>query len=118
MPVSNSSSPEHPSRLLVVDDDINNRLSLSRRLARRGYQVDTAEGGAEALDKLLGEHYDLVLLDQMMPEMSGIDLLRLLRATHSQTDLPVIMVTALDENETMAQALEEVVQGILLLILH
>ena len=42
-----------------------------------------------------------------MPEMSGIDLLRLLRATHSQTDLPVIMVTALDENETMAQALEE-----------
>jgi diguanylate cyclase (GGDEF)-like protein len=107
LPASNPTHPEPPSRLLVVDDDFHNRLSLSRRLERRGYRVDTAEGGAEALDKLLGEHYDLVLLDQMMPEMSGIDLLRLLRATHSQTDLPVIMVTALDENEMMAQALEE-----------
>ena len=99
--------PETASHLLVVDDDENNRLSLSRRLARRGYRVDTAEGGAEALDKLLNEHYDLVLLDQMMPEMSGLDLLRLLRATHSSAELPVIMVTALDENEAMAHALEE-----------
>jgi diguanylate cyclase (GGDEF)-like protein/PAS domain S-box-containing protein len=93
--------------LLLVDDEINNRISLSRRLERRGYSVETAEGGGEALDKLLREHYDLVLLDQMMPGMSGLDLLKLLRASYSETELPVIMVTALDENQAMAQALEE-----------
>lgn len=90
-----------------MDDEANNRVSLSRRLERRGYEVETAEGASEALDKLFRAHYDLVLLDQMMPEMSGLDLLRLLRATYSETELPVIMVTALDENQAMAEALEE-----------
>lgn len=92
---------------MVVDDEFNNRLALSRRLTRRGYSVDTAEGAAEALDKLLRQQYDLVLLDQMMPGMSGLDLLKLLRATYSPTELPVIMVTAVDENETMAEALNQ-----------
>jgi CheY-like chemotaxis protein len=70
-----------PSRLLVVDDEVASRTALSRRLEKRGYQVDTAEGGAEALDKILRQRFDLILLDQMMPGMNGLDLLRLLRAT-------------------------------------
>ncbi|MEI9813187.1 MAG: EAL domain-containing protein [Acidobacteriota bacterium] len=102
-----SSQPPEQHRLLVVDDEFHNRLALSRRLARGGYAVDTAEGGAEALDKILRDHYDLVLLDQMMPGMSGVDLLKLLRATYSPVDLPVIMVTGIDEKETMVEALEE-----------
>jgi diguanylate cyclase (GGDEF)-like protein/PAS domain S-box-containing protein len=97
---------ENPSRLLVVDDDFNNRDMLSRRLARRGYSVDVAEGGREALNKILREPYDLVLLDQMMPGMSGLDLLRLLRATYSPSELPVIMVTAVDQSQTMVEALD------------
>lgn len=95
------------NRLLVVDDEFASRTALSRRLSRRGFAVDTAEGAGEALDKLLRDRYDLVLLDQMMPGMSGMDLLRLLRATYSPTELPVIMVTAVDQNERLVEALEE-----------
>lgn len=103
-------SPEHPAgagRLLVVDDDFNNRDMLSRRLARRGYSVEVAESGPLALEKILRENYDLILLDQMMPGMSGLDLLRLLRATYSQSELPVIMVTAVDQSESVVEALTE-----------
>ncbi len=99
--------PEHPSRLLVVDDDLASRTSLAARLEKRGYAVDGAEGASAALEKILREHYDLVLLDQRMPEMSGLDLLRLLRATHSETDLPVIMVTGADDHGTIVAALHE-----------
>jgi diguanylate cyclase (GGDEF)-like protein/PAS domain S-box-containing protein len=95
----------HPDRLLVVDDDSNNRDMLSRRLARKGYAVDVAEDGPTALEKISQAHYDLVLLDQMMPGMSGLDLLRLLRATYSANDLPVIMVTAVDQTDTVVEAL-------------
>src|SRR5579862_3482537 len=78
---------------------------LSRRLVRRGYAVDVAEDGNTALEKINRAHYDLVLLDQMMPGMSGLDLLQLLRATYSASDLPVIMVTALDQSQTVVDAL-------------
>jgi diguanylate cyclase (GGDEF)-like protein len=93
-------------KLLVVDDDANNRDMLSRRLIRRGYEVDVAEDGQAALDKVLRENYDLVLLDQMMPGMSGLDVLRLLRGTYSQSDLPVIMVTAIDQSQAVVEALD------------
>jgi diguanylate cyclase (GGDEF)-like protein len=102
---SESSPPPVSSRLLVVDDNPNNRNMLSRRLSRRGYAVEVAESGPEALEKINRAHYDLVLLDQMMPGMSGLDLLRLLRATHSQSELPVIMVTPGDNRQSMVDAL-------------
>jgi len=88
-----------------VDDDANNRDMLSRRLVRRGYSVEVAESGQEALEKIEAAQYDLVLLDQMMPGMSGLDLLRLLRATRSQIELPVIMVTAVDHSQFVVDAL-------------
>jgi len=99
--------PEQPNRLLVVDDDFASRTALSKRLKGRGYTVDTADGGVAALDKILHDHYDLILLDERMPEMSGLDLLRLLRATHSETDLPVIMVTGVDDKSSIVDALHE-----------
>lgn len=105
-PTPEANLPES-RRLLVVDDEPHTRLGLSRRLMRRGYAVETAEGGPDALDKLLRDRYDLVLLDQCMPGMSGVDLLKLLRATYSPSDLPVIMVTGVDENALMAEALDE-----------
>jgi diguanylate cyclase (GGDEF)-like protein len=91
--------------LLVVDDNSNNRDMLSRRLIRHGYAVEVAENGPEALAKINQAHYDLVVLDQMMPGMSGLDLLRLLRATYSQSELPVIMVTAVDNTQSVVDAL-------------
>jgi CheY-like chemotaxis protein len=92
-------------RLLVVDDDENNRDMLSRRLARQGYSVEVADSGRDAIEKITAAQYDLVLLDQMMPGMSGLDLLRLLRATFSPSELPVIMVTAVDQRQTLVEAL-------------
>ena len=95
-----------PCKLLVVDDNPQNRDLLRRRLTGSGYQVEVAEDGAEALEKINQAHYDLVLLDQVMPGMSGLDLLRLLRATHSASELPVIMVSALGDSEVIVDAFD------------
>jgi diguanylate cyclase (GGDEF)-like protein len=95
-----------PCKLLVVDDNPQNRDLLLRRLTGSGYRVEVAEGGAEALEKINQAHYDLVLLDQVMPGMSGLDLLRLLRATHSPSELPVIMVSALNDSEAIVDAFD------------
>ena len=72
-----------------MDDEESNRDMLSRRLTRQGYTVEVAAGGFEALERINSSAYDLVLLDQTMPGMTGLDLLRLLRATFSSCDLPV-----------------------------
>jgi len=80
--------------LLVVDDDAMNRDMLSRRLARQGYTVAVAEDGERALKMIEGQTFDLVLLDIMMPGVSGLQVLEILRQRHSMADLPVIMATA------------------------
>ncbi len=92
--------------LLLVDDEAMNRDALSRRLARRGYTVLTAESGASALEMIGAHRVDAVLLDVMMPGMSGLETLRRLRESRSVSDLPVIMVTAKDRAEDVVEALE------------
>jgi len=92
-------------RLLVVDDDANNRAALARRLTQRGYTVEVADDGPHALARIPHGRYDLVLLDQMMPGMSGLEVLRRLRTTYSQNELPVIMVTGVDQGQMVAEAL-------------
>lgn len=93
------------SRLLVVDDEMLNRDMLSRRLTRCGYAVEVAENGEQALGMIRRRSVDLILLDSMMPGMSGVDLLKLLRATYSPDELPVIMVTALSDSDRIVEAL-------------
>jgi diguanylate cyclase (GGDEF)-like protein len=93
-----------PCKLLVVDDNPANRDLLLGSLAYRGYQIEIAENGEQALDKINRAHYDLVLLDQIMPGISGLDLLRLLRATYSPSQLPVIMVGAVEDSEAIVDA--------------
>jgi len=93
------------TKLLVVDDEELNRDVLSRRLTRAGYQVEAASTAREALEKLEGHAYDLVLLDNMMPGMSGVDMLKMLRGTYTASELPVIMVTALSESEKVVESL-------------
>src|SRR5688572_22670144 len=80
--------------LLVVDDNEPNRDALSRHLRRQSYLVTAAADGHEALALIAGNRYDLVLLDVEMPGMSGLEGLTRLRTAHSDTELPVIMVTA------------------------
>jgi len=93
-------------RLLVVDDDAMNRDMLSRRLARQGYTVAVAEDGEQALKMIEGQKFDLVLLDIMMPGVSGLQVLDILRQRYSMADLPVIMATAKDESSDIVEALK------------
>jgi DNA-binding response OmpR family regulator len=92
--------------LLVVDDSPANRDLLSRRLERKGFRVIVAEDGQRALDILATSRVDLVLLDVMMPGMTGLEVLRKLRETRAPSALPVVMVTARTESEDVVEALE------------
>lgn len=94
-------------RLLLVDDDAMTRQFMSARLTRQGYDIAVAEDGYRALSLLEGEQFDLLLLDIMMPGMSGIDVLTQVRRKFSMLSLPVIMVTANDLEESMVEALEK-----------
>ncbi len=92
--------------ILVVDDNPNNRDLISRRLERSGYRVSVAEDGSQALDKLEREDPDLVVLDVMMPGISGTEVLRLVRKQKTQLQLPIIMATAKDQSEDIVHALD------------
>jgi len=92
-------------RLLIVDDSETNRDMLARRLERRGYLLATAAHGQEALEMIADTHFDLILLDVMMPGMSGLDVLKCLRGRAGLNELPVIMATARDRSEDIVEAL-------------
>jgi adenylate cyclase len=95
-----------PSRILVVDDNASNRDLLARRLERQGHTVLQAEDGSRAL-ALVGElALDLVLLDLMMPGMSGYEVLTRLKADLRHRDLPVIMISALSELDSVVRCIE------------
>ena len=95
------------SAILVVDDNENNREMLSRRLAREGYrQVTLAVDGRQALELLASQKFDLVLLDIMMPEVDGYQVLETLKADPKRRDIPVIMISALDEMASVIRCIE------------
>jgi class 3 adenylate cyclase len=91
--------------LLVVDDNELNRDMLSRRLGSRGFKVAVADDGAAALAMMEQQDFDLVLLDVMMPGLTGIDVLKRVRERLSETDLPIVMATARDATEDVVEAL-------------
>ena len=93
--------------LLVVDDIDDNRFALSRRLARQGYlNVTTAVDGRQALELLNSKSFDLVLLDIMMPNVNGYEVLAQMKASSSLRHIPVIMISAVDEIESVIRCIE------------
>jgi DNA-binding response OmpR family regulator len=93
--------------LLVVDDIEDNRFALSRRLARQGYlNVTTAANGRQALELLNSKPFDLVLLDIMMPNVNGYEVLAQMKASSSLRHIPVIMISAVDEIESVIRCIE------------
>jgi DNA-binding response OmpR family regulator len=96
----------NPANILVVDDDQTFLQILARRLEGSGYNTILASDGTEALEILSQRSIDLVLLDIMMPKLSGLDTLKTIRAKHSMAQLPVIMVTAKDGTEDTIEAFE------------
>ncbi len=93
-------------RLLIVDDNAMNRDMLARRLEREGYHITTAVGGKQALDLLEREKFDLMLLDILMPDMDGYEVLEQLKASDATCDLPVIMLTAVNEVESVKHCID------------
>ena len=92
-------------RILVVDDVADNRDILMRRLARRGCEVVEAIDGRDALAKLEAQDFEIVLLDFMMPDVGGNEVLRKVRETRSDVELPVIMVSAKSQSEDVVESL-------------
>ena len=93
-------------RILVVDDYRTNRLKLSLGLKQQGHTVAEAESGRQALDMLRAEPFDLVLLDILMPEMDGYEVLRQMKSDSTLRDVPVIVISAQDELESMVRGIE------------
>lgn len=92
--------------VLVVDDIAENRDVLSRYLRRMGHQTRAASGGREALEAVAEQAPDVVLLDVMMPEMDGFEVLKRLKADPATRDVPVLMVSALDQLETVVACIQ------------
>ena len=97
---------KHQGNLLVVDDNEMNRDMLSRRLSRHGHMVVTAENGQKSLELIEQQSFDLILLDIMMPGISGIEVLKTVRQSYSASELPVIMVTAKGDSDDVVTALK------------
>jgi two-component system cell cycle response regulator len=95
-----------PASILVVDDDAINRMLLTRELEREGHRVATAEDGARALKALGAEQFDIVLLDVLMPELDGYETLAQIERDEKLRHLPVIMVSALEDIESVVRCIE------------
>jgi adenylate cyclase len=92
--------------VLVVDDNEMNRDLLSRRLTRQGHTIVIAEDGLQALEKVRTQPFDLVLLDVMMPGMNGYQVLEHIKADATLRHIPVIMISALDDLDSVVRCIE------------
>ncbi len=98
--------PAQPAHILVVDDLEDNRSVLERRLRRQGHTVACASGGHAALEMLRRERFDLVLLDVLMPDLDGLAVLERLKGDAATRDIPVIMISALDDVASVVRCIE------------
>lgn len=105
-PIDVGGSGEEPGTILVVDDNRSNRELIERRLRRDGFEVVIAEHGAQALEVVRDHPVDVVLLDIMMPVMDGYQTLEQLKADPDLRHLPVIMLTSLDEAQSITRCIE------------
>jgi CheY-like chemotaxis protein len=99
------------AKILVVEDEPENRLLIGMILTTEGYQVIPAVDGADALARLASEPPDLILLDLMMPQMNGFEVLERLRADPTTAPVPVIVLTALAQERDIARAVSSGAQG-------
>lgn len=94
------------AHVLVVDDNEMNRDMLSRRLQRMKYTADVAENGEQALEMVAQKDYQLVLLDIMMPTLSGYEVLERIKNDEATRHLPVIMISAVDDLDSVVRCIE------------
>ncbi|MBN2148026.1 MAG: response regulator [Anaerolineales bacterium] len=97
---------ERKGHILVVDDNRLNRLTLANSLQQQGHSVELAEHGAQALEMMCSKPFDLVLLDILMPEMDGFQVLEQMHSDPVLRELPVIVISALDELDSVVRGIE------------
>lgn len=95
-----------PARILVADDNPNNRMLLTARLRRQNYEVESVIDGQAALERLASAPFDLVLLDIMMPRLNGFHTLEAIKADDRLRQIPVIMISALDDLDSVVRCVE------------
>jgi CheY-like chemotaxis protein len=95
-----------PKRILVVEDNDPNRVMLCRRLNKQGYATTEAANGREALDEVVKQRFDLVLCDIMMPGVDGYEVLKEMKADPELAVIPIIMISAVDEMESIVRCIE------------
>ena len=94
-------------KILVVDDNIDSITIMRSILESRGFTVHVAQSGSDALAQAAREVPDLILLDVMMPNMSGLEVLERLKTTHATSKIPVIMVTAKMQDEDVMSGYQQ-----------
>ena len=104
--MNTTSLPHIAGHVLIVDDNEMNREVLSRRLERQGYTFGLAEDGIQALEMMRTKAFDLVLLDIMMPRMNGYQVLEAMNGDMALRDLPVIVVSAVSELDSIVRCVE------------
>ena len=90
-------------KILIIEDDFFVRDLYNRELAREGFEVSTAEDGPEGLLKILEEKPALVLLDIMLPKMSGLDVLKKVKEKEEVKDIPVVLLTNLGQDSVIRE---------------
>ncbi len=99
-----SSAPQRPQRILIVDDEVDNRELLKIMLEWEGFESTTAESGEDALAAIADHAPDLVLLDLMMPGLDGFDVTDRMKQDSATRDIPIMIVTALSDGASEARA--------------
>jgi CheY-like chemotaxis protein len=97
---------DQTGHILVVDDDMMARMEASQCAKLQGHMVTMADGGARALELLRSQSFDLVLLDLMMPDVDGFEVLRQMQADEKLRGIPVIVVSGADETDSIARCIE------------
>jgi len=92
--------------VLVVDDDELARMEIARCVEQQGYSATVAENGTIALDMLGSQPFDLVLLDLLMPEVDGFEVVRQMQADAKLQQIPVVVVTAVGDSERVAKCMQ------------
>lgn len=98
--------PERGGTILVVDDNRLNRMKLVHSLQQEGHHSSMAENGRQAMDMLQAEPFDVVLLDIIMPEMDGFEVLEAMKRDGRLRDIPVIVISALDDMDSILRCIE------------
>jgi two-component system, chemotaxis family, chemotaxis protein CheY len=104
--VTDVATNEAGPRVLVVDDSISTRALIARTLEGVGYVVDQAADGVEALGTLSTTDYDVVITDQWMPNMTGVEFVRAIRENQNLADLPILAVTSDGEDDVREEVME------------